>query len=170
MFLTEIFPLHPSAPIGPDERGNAACIPVIYQAYQHHSICSITRWGMFNMKLVHFAFLKAACYGKALYVSTESSWRAESHIQADQQNEGETYDDSPTCVMTHCTRCSSSWTDISSSLSQHSISGCREHPLLFLSPLLRCHASSCFLSHLPVSSPRFSFLGFLFFSDSFFFI
>lgn len=37
--------------------------------------------------------------------------------------------DSPTCAMTHCTRCSSSWTDISSSLIQHSISGCREDPL-----------------------------------------
>lgn len=31
--------------------------------------------------------------------------------------------DSPTWVITHCTRWSSSWTDISSSLSQHSISG-----------------------------------------------
>lgn len=31
--------------------------------------------------------------------------------------------DSPTWAMTHCTLCSSSWTDISSSRSQHSISG-----------------------------------------------
>lgn len=51
--------------------------------------------------------------------------------------------------MTHCTLCSSSWTDISSSLSQHSISGCGSHPLsspslspLSLSLSLRCHASS----------------------------
>lgn len=35
----------------------------------------------------------------------------------------EKWDDSPTWVMTHCTLCSSSRTDISSSLIQHSISG-----------------------------------------------
>lgn len=55
----------------------------------------------------------------------------ESETWTDRQR-GETekiYDDLPTWVMTHSTLCSSSWTDISSSLSQHSISGCGLHPL-----------------------------------------
>lgn len=83
--------------------------------------------------------------------------------------------DLPTWVMTHCTLCSSSWTDISSSLSQHSISGCGSHPLsspslspLSLSLSLRCHASSPHPSvrhNLPSdgSAIQFSPLSFFFF-------
>lgn len=56
--------------------------------------------------------------------------------------------DSPTWATTHCTLCSSSWTDISSSLSQHSISGRGRScfPPVFLSLYLYPSSSS--------SSPR----------------
>lgn len=71
----------------------------------------------------------------------------------------------PTWVMTHCTLCRSSWTDISSSLIQHSISGCGSHPLsfcfyLFFPLSLRSHTSSPYPSF-PEGLPTFCnlFLG-----------
>lgn len=91
------------------------------------------------------------------YVSTEetssprSNWKCEIWRErwGGEKNRRTNINDLPTWVMTHCTLCSSSWTDISSSLSQHSISGCGSHPLsspslspLSLSLSLRCHASS----------------------------
>lgn len=91
------------------------------------------------------------------HVSTEetssprSNWKCEIWRErwGGEKNRRTNINDLPTWVMTHCTLCSSSWTDISSSLSQHSISGCGSHPLsspslspLSLSLSLRCHASS----------------------------
>lgn len=84
--------------------------------------------------------------------SSRSNWKCEIWRErwgGGKKTEGQILNDLPTWVMTHCTLCSSSWTDISSSLSQHSISGCGSHPLsspslspLSLSLSLRCHASS----------------------------
>lgn len=117
------------------------------------------------------------------HVSTEetssprSNWKCEIWRErwGGEKNRRTNINDLPTWVMTHCTLCSSSWTDISSSLSQHSISGCGSHPLsspslspLSLSLSLRCHASSPHPSvrdNLPSdgSAIQFSPLSFFFF-------
>lgn len=65
----------------------------------------------------------------SLHIFFQTSSRIWRMKRKTREKKGDKWGDSPTWVMTHCTLCSSSWTDISSSLSQHSISGCGSHPL-----------------------------------------